>query len=76
MGYYGMTDNFISTNLKNKSFDENTEQIYINSIEWKNYDDTYCPQCGHSHGYELTIDPIQEMISFLDRYSLKKYERF
>ena len=64
----------ISTNLKNKSFDKNTEQIDINSIEWKSYDNTLCPQCGHYHGYELTTDPIQEMISFLDRHSLNEHE--
>ncbi len=64
-----MTDtSHISNNLKNKSFVKYTEQIDIDLIEWKNYDDDICPQCGQNHGYKLIAgSTIQDMISFLDR---------
>ena len=63
----------ISNNLQNKSFVENTEQIDIDLIEWKNYDDDICPQCGQNHGYKLTAgSTIHDMISFLDRDSSKE----
>jgi hypothetical protein len=69
-----MTDiYFISTNHKNKSFARNTRQIDINLVEWKNYDDTICSQCGQNHGYKLTAgSTIQNMISFLDRDTSKE----
>ena len=69
-----MTDtSHISNNLQHKSFAGNTEQIDINSIEWKNYDDNICPQCGQDHGYKLTAgSTIQDMISFLDRKPSKE----
>jgi tRNA A58 N-methylase Trm61 len=59
---------FIIHKPKDKSFDENTEQIDIDSIEWKNYGDNICSQCGNDHSYKVTADSvIQSMISILDR---------
>ena len=65
-----MTDNSISTEHQHKSFAKNAEQIDINLIEWKNYDDRVCSQCGQDHGYEYELtagSTIQDMILFLDR---------
>jgi acetone carboxylase gamma subunit len=59
---------FIIRKPENKSSAENHDQIDINLIEWKNYDDKICHQCGQVHGNELTAgSTIQDMISFLDR---------
>lgn len=49
-----MTDKFISADPQIKSFDENTEQIDIDLIEWNDYNDNICPQCGHDHSYKIT----------------------
>lgn len=63
----------ISNNLQNKSFAENTEQIDIDSIEWKNHEDNICSQCGQDHNYKITAgSTIQDMISFLDRDTSKE----
>ena len=61
-----MTEYLILTNPKSSA--ENTEQVDIVSIEWKNYDDNICPQCGQDHSCKLTASStILDMISFLDR---------
>lgn len=62
-----MTD-FISADPQNKSFVENTEQIDIDLIEWRNYNDNICPQCGKDHRYKLTAGTtILDIISFFDK---------
>ena len=56
-GDHEMADtSHISNNLQNKSSAENTEQIDIDSIEWKNDEDNICPQCGQNHGYKLIAE--------------------
>lgn len=63
-----MTDKFISANPQNKSFDENTEQIDIDLIEWNDYNDNICPQCGQDHSYKLTVGTtVLDIISFFDK---------
>jgi acetone carboxylase gamma subunit len=63
-----MTDKFISADPQNKSFDENTEQIDIDLIEWNDYNDNICPQCNQDHSYKITAgSTIFDMISFFDR---------
>ena len=66
--YHWMTDNIVSVNPQNKSFAENTEEVDIDSIEWKYNDDNICPQCGHNHSHKPGTT-ILNMISFLDRDS-------
>ena len=62
-----MTDDIISTNPQNKSFVENTEQIDIDLIKWKDYNGNICPQCGQDHSYKLTAgSTMLDMIPFLN----------
>lgn len=68
-----MTDNFISAKHQHKSFVGNTEQIDIDLIEWNDYNDNICPQCGHNHSHKpIGGSSIPNMISFLDRNATSK----
>lgn len=68
-----MTDKLISADPQNKSFDENIEQIDIDLIEWRNYNDNICPQCGQDHSYKpTTSSAILDIISLFDRDKSKE----